>query len=196
MWARKKIPKICGRDFLAYTREKKSTRFVGEIFTRFSSLSPRKKNLQDLWDYFLGSKINKICGPHILLIFFLQEKWIYPQDSHVSCPRNSNISLEELYRDRSALQKFNSVKWLSHAQSESSCRSWEDIFPPCQCCMSSRWYFQIFNLNKKGNHRWTFCSLPWTQMTGAIWWSPSLPVTGRPCRCCYLGICCLPVEIT
>ena len=97
MWARKKIPKICGRDFLAYTREKKSTRFVGEIFTRFSSLSPRKKNLQDLWDYFLGSKINKICGPHILLIFFLQEKWIYPQDSHVSCPRNSKISLEELY---------------------------------------------------------------------------------------------------
>ena len=93
----KKIPKICGRDFLAYTREKKSTRFVGEIFTRFSSLSPRKKNLQDLWDYFLGSKINKICGPHILLIFFLQEKWIYPQDSHVSCPRNSKISLEELY---------------------------------------------------------------------------------------------------
>ena len=98
MWARKKIPKICGRDFLAYTREKKSTRFVGEIFTRFSSLSPRKKNLQDLWDYFLGSKINKICGPHILLIFFLQEKWIYPQDSHISCPRNSKISLEELYR--------------------------------------------------------------------------------------------------
>ena len=90
----KKIPKICGRDFLAYTREKKSTRFVGEIFTRFSSLSPRKKNLQDLWDYFLGSKINKICGPHILLIFFLQEKWIYPQDSHISCPRNSKISLE------------------------------------------------------------------------------------------------------
>ena len=85
---------------------------------------------------------------------------------------------------------------MSQAQSERSCRSWEDIFPPCQCCMSSRWYFQIFNLNKKGNHRWTFCSLPWTQMTGAIWWSPSLPVTGRPCRCCYLGICCLPVEIT
>ena len=85
---------------------------------------------------------------------------------------------------------------MSQAQSERSCRSWEDIFPPYQCCMSSRWYFQIFNLNKKGNHRWTFCSLPWTQMTGAIWWSPSLPVTGRPCRCCYLGICCLPVEIT
>ena len=103
------ISKICGnvgekknpQDLWArfsslYTR-KKSTRFVGEIFTRFSSLSPRKKNLQDLWDYFLGSKINKICGPHILLIFFLQEKWIYRQDSHVSCPRNSKISLGELY---------------------------------------------------------------------------------------------------
>ena len=87
------ISKICGN----VGEKKKSTRFVGEIFTRFSSLSPRKKNLQDLWDYFLGSKINKICGPHILLIFFLQEKWIYPQDSHVSCPRNSKISLEELY---------------------------------------------------------------------------------------------------
>ena len=105
----KKIPKICGRDFLAYTREKKSTRFVGEIFTRFSSLSPRKKNLQDLWDYFLGSKINKICGPHILLIFFLQEKWIYPQDSHISCPRNSKISLEELYQKNThgLLKKIN-----------------------------------------------------------------------------------------
>ena len=52
----KKIPKICGRDFLAYTREKKSTRFVGEIFTRFSSLSPRKK-------------IHKICGRDFHKIF-------------------------------------------------------------------------------------------------------------------------------
>ena len=92
----KKIPKICGRDFLAYTREKNPQ----DLWARFSQdflAYPREKNLQDLWDYFLGSKINKICGPHILLIFFLQEKWIYPQDSHVSCPRNSKISLEELY---------------------------------------------------------------------------------------------------
>ena len=83
LYPRKKNPQDLwarfSQDFLAYPRE--------------------KKNLQDLWDYFLGSKINKICGPHILLIFFLQEKWIYPQDSHVSCPRNSKISLEELYRD-------------------------------------------------------------------------------------------------
>ena len=99
MWARKKNLQDLWAIFSSlYPKKKKSTRFVGEIFTRFSSLSPRKKNLQDLWDYFLGSKINKICGPHILLIFFLQEKWIYPQDSHVSCPRNSKISLEELYR--------------------------------------------------------------------------------------------------
>ena len=98
MWARKKNPQDLRARFSSLYPRKKSTRFVGEIFTRFSSLSPRKKNLQDLWDYFLGSKINKICGPHILLIFFLQEKWIYPQDSHVSCPRNSKISLEELYR--------------------------------------------------------------------------------------------------
>ena len=121
MWARKKIPKICGRDFLAYTREKKSTRFVGEIFTRFSSLSPRKKNLQDLWDYFLGSKINKICGPHILLIFFLQEKWIYPQDSHVSCPRNSKISLEELYRGASLFIWLNCTIIANLSTSQSFC---------------------------------------------------------------------------
>ena len=62
----KKIPKICGRDFLAYTREKKSTRFVGEIFTRFSSLSPRKK-------------ISKICG----IIFSVLKSTRFV--AHISC---------------------------------------------------------------------------------------------------------------
>ena len=62
LYPRKKIHKICGRDF-------------HKIF----QLIPEKKNLQDLWDYFLGSKINKICGPHILLIFFYKKSGFIPK---------------------------------------------------------------------------------------------------------------------
>ena len=62
----KKIPKICGRDFLAYTREKNPQ----DLWARFS---------QDFLAYPREKKISKICG----IIFSVLKSTRFV--AHISC---------------------------------------------------------------------------------------------------------------